>query len=200
VRQDDIRRQIAGRAIPLPGNDIDTDRIIPARFLKCITFEGLEAHVFEDDRRQMPDHPFNQARYREATILVVGQNFGCGSSREHAPEALRRWGIRGIVGESFAEIFFGNCTAIGIPCLAPHPDDVTTLLEAVAQCPEQEIMLDLEERLVRFGERSVPVLIPDGARNQLLTGTWNAMGVLLEADNQIDRVARSLPYVNAYSQ
>lgn len=197
-RQDDIRRRIAGRAIPLPGNDIDTDRIIPARFLKCITFEGLEAHVFEDDRRQMPDHPFNQARYRNATILVVGQNFGCGSSREHAPEALRRWGIRGIVGESFAEIFFGNCTAIGLPCLPLDAEDVAWLEKIVSQCPEQEILLDIEHRVVYFGERTLRATIPDGARNQLLTGTWNAMGVLLEAAHEIDRVAKSLPYVNGY--
>lgn len=198
MKQDDIRRQIIGRAIPLPGNDIDTDRIIPARFLKCITFEGLEAHVFEDDRRQMPNHPFNQARYQGATILVVGQNFGCGSSREHAPEALRRWGIRGVVGESFAEIFFGNCTAIGLPCLTLHTEGAAWLGEAVPQHPKQEVLLDLERRLVRFGERSIPAMIPDGARNQLLTGTWNAMGVLLEAGNEIDRVARSLPYVAGY--
>jgi 3-isopropylmalate/(R)-2-methylmalate dehydratase small subunit len=198
VRQDDLRRQIAGRAIPLPGNDIDTDRIIPARFLKCITFEGLEVYVFEDDRQQMPDHPFNQARYQGATILVVGQNFGCGSSREHAPEALRRWGIRGIVGESFAEIFFGNCTAIGLPCLTAKAEDVAWLLETASRHPEQEVLLDVEDRLVRFGERGIPAMIPDGARNQLLTGTWNAMGVLLEAGNEIDRIARSLPYVNGY--
>jgi len=198
VRQDDIRCQIAGRAIPLPGNDIDTDRIIPARFLKCITFEGLEAHVFEDDRRQMPDHPFNQPRYRNATILVVGQNFGCGSSREHAPEALRRWGIRGIAGESFAEIFFGNCAAIGLPCLTLDAEDAARLEEVVARHPEQEIVLDLEDRVVRFGEQSIPAMIPDGARNQLLTGTWNAMGVLLEAATEIDRIAKALPYVTGY--
>ena len=198
MRQDDLRRRIAGRAIPLPGNDIDTDRIIPARFLKCITFEGLEAHVFEDDRRQMPDHPFNQARYQGATILVVGQNFGCGSSREHAPEALRRWGIRGIVGESFAEIFFGNCTAIGLPCLTLDAEGVAWLGGVVSRRPEQEVLLDVEARQVRLDERTFPTMIPDGVRNQLLTGTWNAMGVLLEARDEIDRVARSLPYVNGY--
>ncbi|MGB4782166.1 isopropylmalate isomerase, partial [Candidatus Methylomirabilis sp.] len=146
----------------------------------------------------MPDHPFNQARYQGATILIAGQNFGCGSSREHAPEALRRWGIRGIVGESFAEIFFGNCTAIGLPCLALDAEGVAWLEDAVSRCQEQEVLLDVEHRLVRFGERSVPAMIPDGARNQLLTGTWNAMGVLLDAGNEIDRVARSLPYVNGY--
>ena len=198
MRQNDIRYQISGRAIPLPGNDIDTDRIIPARFLKCITFEGLEAHVFEDDRRQIPDHPFNQARYQGTTILVVGQNFGCGSSREHAPEALRRWGIQGIVGTSFAEIFFGNCTAIGLPCLTLDSEDLAQLDKIVTQYPDQDIVLDLEDRTVRFGQRSVPALIPDGARNQLLTGTWNAMGVLLEAGHEIHRVARSLPYVAGY--
>ncbi|HWQ69031.1 MAG TPA: 3-isopropylmalate dehydratase small subunit [Patescibacteria group bacterium] len=198
MRQNDVRREICGRAIPLPGNDIDTDRIIPARFLKCITFEGLEAHVFEDDRRQMSDHPFNQAQCRGATILVVGQNFGCGSSREHAPEALRRWGIRGIVGESFAEIFFGNCTAIGLPCLTLDGESLARLGEAVSQRPEQEVLLDVEHQLVRFGERSILAIIPDGARNQLLTGTWNAMGVLLEAGNDIDRVAKTLPYITGY--
>lgn len=198
MRQSDIRRQIAGRAIPLPGNDIDTDRIIPARFLKCITFEGLETHVFEDDRRQMPDHPFNQARYRGATILVVGQNFGCGSSREHAPKALRRWGIRGIVGESFAEIFFGNCTAIGLPCLTLDSNDVSRLAATITQHPEREIVLDLEDRVVCVGEQRLPAVIPDGARNQLLMGTWNAMGVLMEAEHEIDRVATSLPYTTGY--
>lgn len=194
----DVRRQIVGRGIPLPGHDIDTDRIMPARFLKSVTFEGLETHVFEDDRRQSPDHPFNQARYAGATVLVVGRNFGSGSSREHAPEGLRRWGIRGIVGDSFAEIFFANCTALGLPCLTVAAEDVTWLLEAVARHPEEEILLDVERRLVRFDDRSVPAMIPDGASNQLLTGTWNATGVLLEAGEAIDRVAKRLPYLTGY--
>jgi len=198
VRQDDIRRRISGRVIPLLGNDIDTDRIIPARFLKCITFEGLETHVFEDDRRQMPDHPFSRPHYQGATILLVGQNFGCGSSREHAPEALRRWGIRGIVGKSFAEIFSGNCTAIGLPCLALNSEDLAQLEKIVAQHPDHEIVLDLEDRVVRFDTWDVPALIPNGARNQLLTGTWNATGVLLEAETEIDRVAGGLPYITGY--
>ncbi len=194
----DVRRQIIGRGIPLPGNDIDTDRIMPARYLKSVTFGGLEAHVFEDDRRQAPDHPFNQPRYRGAAILVVGRNFGSGSSREHAPEGLRRWGIRGIVGESFAEIFFGNCIALGLPCLTANAEDIGWLMEAVARQPEREILLDVEQRLVRFGERTIPAMIPDGARNQLVTGTWNATQVLLEAGDEIERVAKSLPYITGY--
>ena len=195
---EDVRRQIVGRGIPLPGTDIDTDRIIPARFLKSVTFEGLEGHVFGDDRLQAPDHPFNQARYRGATVLVVGVNFGCGSSREHAPEALRRWGIRAILGESFGEIFFGNCTALGIPCLAAGAEDIGWLMEAVARHPEREILVDVENRLVRFGERTISAMLPDGPRNQLLTGTWNATGVLLEAGEAIEQVAKTLPYVTGY--
>ena len=198
MSHDNSRRQIVGRGIALPGNDIDTDRIIPARYLKSVTFENLEAHVFEDDRRQAPDHPFNQARYRGAAVLVVGQNFGSGSSREHAPEALRRWGIRGLVGGSFAEIFFDNCTAIGLLCLTVQAEDGGWLLEAVARHPEREILLDLEHRLVRFEDRTLPARIPDGARNQLLTGTWNATGVLLEAGEAIERVAKRLPYITGY--
>ena len=198
MSHDNSRRQIVGRGIALPGSDIDTDRIIPARYLKSVTFEGLETHVFEDDRRQAPDHPFNQPRYRGAVVLVVGQNFGSGSSREHAPEALRRWGIRGLVGGSFAEIFFDNCTAIGLPCLTVQAEDADWLLEAVTRHPEREILLDLEHRLVRFGDRTLPARIPDGARNQLLAGTWNATGVLLEAGEAIERVAKRLPYITGY--
>jgi len=198
MSRDDVRRTMVGRGIPLPGNDIDTDRIIPARFLKSVTFEGLEAHVFADDRTQNPDHPFNEDRYQGAAILVVGVNFGCGSSREHAPEALRRWGIRGIVGESFGEIFFGNCTALGVPCLTAEMADVRWLMDAVARQPGREIVLDLEKGEVRFGDRTIAAAIPDGARRQLVTGTWNATGVLLEAGEAIERVARSLPYIRGF--
>ena len=198
MSQDDIRRRIVGRGIPLHGNDIDTDRIIPARYLKYVTFGGLEAHVFEDDRRQAPDHPFNQPHYQGAAVLVVGQNFGSGSSREHAPEGLRRWGIRGIVGESFAEIFFGNCTALGLPCLTAGAQDVVWLMEAVARHPKWELLLDVEQRLVHFGERNLPAMIPEGARNQLLTGTWTATQVLLEAGDEIEHVAKHLPYITGF--
>lgn len=193
-----LRRKIVGRGIPLPGSDIDTDRIIPARYLKTVTFEGLEQHLFKDDRLQATDHVFNQDRYRGASVLVVGQNFGCGSSREHAPEALRRWGIRGIVGESFAEIFLGNCTALGIPCLTLPVEDLDWLMEAVTENPTQEIVLDVEGREVIFGERAMPAMIPEGHQEQLVTGTWNATLVLLQAGEGIDRVAKNLPYVTGY--
>jgi len=192
------RNRIVGRGIPLPGNDIDTDRIIPARFLKSVTFEGLGEHVFEDARRQDPEHPFNQRVYEGARILVAGLNFGCGSSREHAPEALRRWGIQGIVGGSFAEIFFGNCTALGIPCVTADMADVEWLQRAVGREPGRELALDLERGEVRFGERTIPVRMPDGTRRQLVTGTWSATGVLLEAGDAIEAAARRLPYVTGY--
>jgi 3-isopropylmalate/(R)-2-methylmalate dehydratase small subunit len=195
---DYARRQIAGRGLPLPGNDIDTDRIIPARFLKEVTFERMGEHVFEDARKQNPEHPFNSPVYREATVLVVGQNFGCGSSREHAPQALMRWGIRAIVGGSFGEIFFGNCTANGIPCLVAEPADVAWLLREVEQHPRETLDVDVERQEVRFGGRTIRARIPDGARNELVSGSWNAMGVLLEAGDAIERTARALPYVSGY--
>ena len=191
----DARHRIVGRGIPMPGNDIDTDRIIPARYLKSVTFERLEDHVFEDARKQDPEHPFNQRAYQGAAILVAGLNFGCGSSREHAPEALRRWGIRGIVGGSFAEIFFGNCVALGIPCVTADTADVEWLQRAVAREPQRELTLDLERGELSFGARAIPVKMPGGPRHQLTSGTWNATSVLLEAGEAIERTARSLPYV-----
>ena len=194
-----VRRHIAGRGIALHGHDIDTDRIMPARFLKSVTFEGLERHVFEDDRRHAPDHPFNHPGYQGASILIVGRNFGSGSSREHAPEGLRRWGIRGIVGESFAEIFIGNCIAIGLPCVTLASEDITWLMETVARDPEHEIVLHVEDRVVRVGDRTIPAKLTDGHRHQLLTGTWNATGALLEAGDAIERVAKRLPYIAGYS-
>ena len=198
MSQESVRRRIIGQGIPLPGNDIDTDRIMPARYLKHVTFDGLEKHVFEDDRRQAPEHAFNLERYRGASIRIVGRNFGSGSSREHAPEGLRRWGIRGLVGESFAEIFFGNCIALGLPCLTVDAAEIEWLLETVARHPETEIVLDVERRIVAVNGRTIQAMIPESGRNQLLAGTWNATHVLLEAGDAIERVARSLPYVTGY--
>jgi 3-isopropylmalate/(R)-2-methylmalate dehydratase small subunit len=189
------RRQVTGRGIPLPGNDIDTDRIIPARFLKEVTFESMGQHVFEDARKQEPEHPFNQPAYRGASVLVVGQNFGCGSSREHAPQALMRWGIRAIVGGSFGEIFFGNCVTLGIPCLSVSQADVEWLQKAIERAPRQPVTVDVEKQEVRFGDRVIKASIPDGPRNQLVTGTWDSTAVLLEAGSAIEATARRLPYI-----
>jgi 3-isopropylmalate/(R)-2-methylmalate dehydratase small subunit len=191
-------RQVTGRGLPLPGNDIDTDRIIPARFLKEVTFESMGEHVFEDARKQNPEHPFNSPVYQGASVLVVGQNFGCGSSREHAPQALLRWGIRAIVGGSYGEIFFGNCTANGVPCLVAEPDDVEWLLREVEKHPREALDVDVERQEVRFRGRTIRARIPDGARHQLVSGSWNAMGMLLDAGEAIERTARALPYVSGF--
>ena len=195
---DSARRQVAGRGIPVPGNDIDTDRIITARFLKTVTNEGLGRHAFEDARRHDPEHPFNQKAYEGASVLVVGMNFGCGSSREHAPESLKQWGIRAIVGGSFGEIFFGNCTMLGIPCVAISQDDVLWLQRAVSRDPKAAVQVDVERQEVRFADRVIPARIPDGARNQLVSGAWNATGVLLEAGGAIEATAGRLPYVKGF--
>jgi 3-isopropylmalate/(R)-2-methylmalate dehydratase small subunit len=195
---DTTRRRIVGRGIPLPGNDIDTDRIIPARFLKVVTFEGLGEHAFEDARKSDPEHPFNQPVYRGASVLVAGLNFGCGSSREHAPQALARWGVQAIVAGSFAEIFFGNCTTLGIPCLAASMDDVEWLQRAIGRAPGEPLTVDVERQEVRFGDRTIAARIPDGARNQLVNGAWNATGVLLQAGDAIEATAQRLPYVAGF--
>ena len=192
------RRQIAGRGIPLPGNDIDTDRIIPARFLKAETFEGLGEHAFEDARKQNPEHPFNQGVYKGASVLVVGQNFGCGSSREHAPQALMRWGIRAIVGGSFGEIFAGNCVMLGIPCLRASQEDLEWLQKAISRSPGESISVDVEKQEVRFGDRVIKATIPDGPRNQIVNGTWDSTAVLLEAGAAIEATAGKLPYVKGF--
>jgi 3-isopropylmalate/(R)-2-methylmalate dehydratase small subunit len=195
---DSARRQIVGRGIPVSGNDIDTDRIIPARFLKAVTFEGLGEHAFEDARKQEPEHPFNQQAYQGASVLVVGQNFGCGSSREHAPQALMRWGIHAIVGGSFGEIFFGNCTTLGIPCLVASMDDIAWLQRAIGRAPGEPVRVDVERQEVRFGDRVVPARIPDGPRNQLVGGTWDSTAVLLEAGAAIEATAGRLAYVKGF--
>jgi 3-isopropylmalate/(R)-2-methylmalate dehydratase small subunit len=187
---------ITGRGIPLLGNDIDTDRIIPARFLKCVTFDGLGQHVFADDRAQDPgQHPFDQPQYQGSQILVVNANFGCGSSREHAPQALAKWGIRALIGESFAEIFFGNCLALGIPCVTAPPAVIQALQKAVAENPQLQLTLDLPNKQVRWEANTAAVEIPQGAWQMLVQGTWDATGQLLAAQAQIQQVAASLPYV-----
>jgi len=192
------RRQIKGRGIPVTGNDIDTDRIIPARFLKAVTFEGMGEHAFEDARKQNPEHPFNTPVYQGASVLVVGQNFGCGSSREHAPQALMRWGISAIVGGSFGEIFFGNCGMLGIPCLRASQEDLEWLQRAIGRSPQEPVAVDVDKQEVRFGDRVIKATVPDGPRNQLVNGTWDSTAVLLEAGAAIETTARKLPYVAGF--
>ena len=188
-------KQISGRGIPVVGNDIDTDRIIPARFLRCVTFEGLGEQAFADDRTQAGgQHPFDLPQYRGATILVVNGNFGCGSSREHAPQALSKWGIQAIVGESFAEIFFGNCVAIGLPCVTADPQAVQQLQ---AQLPDQaSLTVDLETLKVHCGEWSAAVQMNEGPRQMLLTGTWDNCGQLINYTEDILKTADQLPYLH----
>ncbi len=192
------RKHVAGRGIPVHGNDIDTDRIIPARYLKAVTFEGLGEYAFKDAREQDPEHPFNSPAHQGASILVVGENFGCGSSREHAPQSLMRWGIRAIVGISFGEIFFGNCVTLGIPCLTASPEDILWLQKAVSREPQQHVAVDVHGQQVRFGDRAIPAKMPDGPRNQLVTGTWDSTAVLLEAGDAIEATAGKLPYVKGF--
>lgn len=186
-----------GRGIPVRGNDIDTDRIIPARYLRSITFDGLGDHAFEDDRKTS-DHPFDDTRFQGAAILLANANFGCGSSREHAPQALMRWGIQAVVGESFAEIFAGNCTAMGIPCVTAAHDDVGKLMDAVEADPGSGMTVDLKDRTVTCGDLTISVDIPKGVRIQLLEGSWDATGMLLEGKEVVREVAVRLPYVNGY--
>ncbi len=190
-------KSISGRAVPLIGNDIDTDRIIPARFLRCVTFDGLGAQVFADDRLQTNgQHAFDQPQYQGANLLVVNRNFGCGSSREHAPQAIAKWGIQALIGESFAEIFFGNCVAMGIPCVTADPADVQKLQAAIAANPQAPVTLDLEAMQVNIADFSLPVTMGEGSRNMFISGTWDACGQLVAQAEQIRATAAGLPYVS----
>jgi len=191
--------RVAGTACPVRGDDIDTDRIIPARYLRCVTFDGLGEYAFEDDRIQAKgDHSLDQDRFNGASILVVGRNFGCGSSREHAPQSLMRRGFHAFVGGSFAEIFAGNCTALGLICVTLEADDLVKLFDSVELDPAQEVIVDIEARTVTCRAGSFAASVPDGTRMQLLEGTWNATAVLLEAGDAIETTAASIPYVAGY--
>lgn len=186
--------RVSGRGLPLRGNDIDTDRIIPARFLRCVTFDGLGEHVFADDR-QSGQHPFDLPQYQGARILVVNANFGCGSSREHAPQAIARWGIQAIVGESFAEIFAGNCLAMGIPCVTSSPEQVQALQTLLEDQPSTELTLDLPTLTLTAGDRVIPLTMAESGRQMLISGQWDACGQLLANRDKIHEVAARLPYV-----
>lgn len=192
-----VIKTIAGRGVVVRGADIDTDRIIPARFLRTVTFDDLGGHAFEDDR-VAGEHPFDQARFQGASVLLANANFGCGSSREHAPQALMRWGIKGFVAESFAEIFFGNCIALGLPCVRVAAEDMQTLMAAVEGNPAQEITIDLEARKVRYAGGEQAAAIADGPREQFLKGSWDSLGQLLAAGDQIENTTRKLPYMAGF--
>jgi len=194
--------RVSGRAIAVDGHDIDTDRIMPARFLKAVTFEGLEAHLFEDDRIEAAGrglvHPFDAARPAGARVLIVGRNFGCGSSREHAPQAIARWGIRAVVGESFAEIFFGNSLMLGLPCVMVDASARAALATLATNDPSIEVAVDLEARAVTAGELSVAMTIPEPARHALISGAWDATALLLADYDDVRRTAAGLPYIAGF--
>ncbi len=192
--------RVEGRACVVRGSDIDTDRIIPARFLRCVTFDGLGEHAFEDDREQAKgDHPLDDERFAGARILVVGENFGCGSSREHAPQALMRFGYGAFVGASFAEIFAGNCTALGLPCVTLAEADLAALMDSVELDPSQELVVDLRARSVTYKGGTLAAGVRDGTRKALLEGSWNATRVLLEAGDAIETTGGALPYLAGFS-
>lgn len=189
-------KTIEGRGIPLKGNDIDTDRIIPARFLRCVTFDGLGDNVFIDDRASMKgEHPFDRPQYQGANILVVNGNFGCGSSREHAPQALLKWGIQAIVGESFAEIFAGNCVALGVPCVKAEPEGIAQLQDYLHQNPKASTSINLDEMAVKCDNLTLPLQMGEGTRQTFLTGKWDSCGQLVANAGQVKTTAERLPYL-----
>ncbi|MFP4281766.1 MAG: 3-isopropylmalate dehydratase small subunit [Opitutales bacterium] len=192
-------KQVAGRAVPVPGDDIDTDRIIPARFMKCVTFDGLGDYMFYDVRHTeegaLKPHPLNDERYAGASMLISGNNFGCGSSREHAPQAIYRAGFRGVIAEGFAEIFFGNSTQLGMPCVTVTRDDRRALMAAVEANPQLPVVIDLEALEVRFGDESISCALREGSRHALLAGAWDPLEDLMKAADQVDEVAGGLAYL-----
>ena len=191
--------RVSGRGLVLRGDDIDTDRIIPARFLKCVSFEALGEQAFADDRKELAgEHPFDQAVHQGASILVVNDNFGCGSSREHAPQALMRWGIRAVLGVSYAEIFQGNCLALGIPCATATPDQICALQDAVAADPTAEWTLDLQALTFSDGSTSQTISLASGSLDMLRTGQWDATGQLVSRDAELSRTMAALPYLHGF--
>ena len=191
--------QVSGSAVYVPGSDIDTDRIIPARFMKCVTFDGLGEYLFYDVRKNADgsdkEHPLNDPRFKNASILLSGVNFGCGSSREHAPQAIYRYGFRAVVAESFAEIFFGNCTTLGIPCAVAAAADMQRLREAVEKDPTITVTVDVEKNRVFFGSENFTVNIPDTAREALTSGHWDPIADLIEGENAVAATAGALDYM-----
>ncbi len=192
-------KSIKGRSLVLKGDDIDTDRIIPARFLKCVSFSALGEQVFADDRNELKgNHPFDLAHHKEANILIVNDNFGCGSSREHAPQALMRWGIRLIVGESFAEIFYGNCLALGIPCLTASKKEIYKLQNLVNENPKQVWEFKLNKQSISNQRETIKLNLEEGAFKMLSSGQWDATSQLLNEEERIKKKFSNLPYLNNF--
>ena len=193
--------QVTGRAVNVPGNDIDTDRIIPARFMKCVSFDGLGEFLFYDVRKNEDGsnkkHPLNDPRFQGATILLSGANFGCGSSREHAPQALQKYGIRAVIAENFAEIFFGNSTTLGMPCLCASREDIAKLATAVETNPQMEVVIDVAAQEVRFGGQKIKTTQRESARDALINGRWDSIGELLDGKDAVAILAKTLPYLAA---
>jgi 3-isopropylmalate/(R)-2-methylmalate dehydratase small subunit len=191
---------VSGRGLPVRGNDIDTDRIMPARFLVSVSFEGLEHHVFEDDRKADRSHPFDNPRYRGAAILVVNGNFGCGSSREHAPQGLARFGIRAIVGESFSEIFQGNAAMMGMPCFAADHQSIERLQMLIEQAPETAIAASVQTGVITAGTLRFNATLPPALRDGFVSGQWNPTAMLLDRFDEVRAVANQLPYLTDFQQ
>lgn len=192
--------QVTGRGVYVAGDDIDTDRIIPARFMKCVTFDGLGAHLFHDVRfnedGSKKQHPLNDPRFEGAKILLSNSNFGCGSSREHAPQALAKFGIRAVIAESFAEIFFGNSTTLGMPCVSVSHDDVVALAAQIDKDASTEIRIDLHNNQVSAGPLRVPFTMKPSARDALMNGVWDPIGQLLDAAESVKKLTQRLPYLH----
>jgi 3-isopropylmalate/(R)-2-methylmalate dehydratase small subunit len=189
---------VTGRGLPLRGTDLDTDRIMPARFLRAVTFEGLEKHVFEDDRAADPTHAFNDPRFKGATVLVVNSNFGCGSSREHAPQGLLRFGIRAIVGESFSEIFLGNSSVLGIPCFTADAKAIDELQLQIERAPDTAVEAHVDSGQIVAGPLRIQGHLPSGVRDAFVTDQWNPTSMLLDRFDEVRNVASQLPYVSGF--
>jgi 3-isopropylmalate/(R)-2-methylmalate dehydratase small subunit len=192
---------VFGRAVNVPGNDIDTDRIIPARFMKCVTFDGLGEFLFYDVRKQLDGtekpHPLNEPRFKGATILLSGANFGCGSSREHAPQAIAKYGFKAVIAENFAEIFFGNSTTLGMPCVTASREDIAKISAFTEADPQGEVAIDLVKLEVRFGGQTVKIAQRESARDALVNGRWDAIGELIDGLPAVKITAGKLPYLAA---
>jgi 3-isopropylmalate/(R)-2-methylmalate dehydratase small subunit len=190
---------IEGRGLPLRGDDIDTDRIMPARFLVAVSFEGLERHLFVDDRSADPAHAFNDARFQGASILIVNKNFGCGSSREHAPQGLVRAGIRAVVGESFSEIFRGNAAMLGMPCFSASHADIDRLQTVIEQSPSTIVSAEVESGTIAAGSVTFTASLPPALRDAFLSGQWNPTAMLLDRFEEVRAVANRLPYIRGFA-